>query len=63
LFEEAIMTPAISMIQSAYELARERYAGLGVDAEKVLGTLEKSFHKPALLAGIHVLIRGCQRPA
>ena len=35
------MTPSQSKIQSAYELARERYAELGVDADQALAQLEK----------------------
>ena len=35
------MTPSESQIQSAYGLAKERYAALGVDTEKTLAALEK----------------------
>jgi len=35
------MTPSESHIQSAYGLAKERYAALGVDTEKTLAALEK----------------------
>ena len=35
------MTPSESQIQSAYGLAKERYAALGVDTEKALDALEK----------------------
>lgn len=36
-------------IQQAYELARERYAAIGVDTEKVLGSMQDfhlSMHPP-----------------
>jgi L-rhamnose isomerase len=35
------MTPSESQIQSAYGLAKERYAAIGVDTEKALAALEK----------------------
>jgi L-rhamnose isomerase len=35
------MTPSESQIQKSYDLARERYAALGVDTEVAMSTLEK----------------------
>src|SRR3990172_7237897 len=40
-FPEAVMTQSESKIQSAYELAQERYAELGVDIDQALARLEK----------------------
>ena len=39
------------LIQRAYELAKERYAAIGVDVEKSNGCFAKDFPLPALLAG------------
>lgn len=38
------------LIQRAYELAKERYAAIGVDVEKAMDALQR-FPSPALLAG------------
>ena len=40
-----------SQIQSAYAIAKERYASLGVDTEAALTRLEVDPPQPALLAG------------
>ena len=43
-------------ILQAYEIAKERYAAIGVDTDKAIETLEKSF-----LAHIRVIIKKCTK--
>ncbi len=45
------MKQATQKIQAAYELAKERFATVGVDTEEALRKLDRDSHLHPLLAG------------